>query len=75
MAQLVNLAGLARRLHLPRNWLKDEADNARIPFLRVGRKRLFSVEAVEALLAERASGAQLRRDDCDQSDCSTGASS
>ncbi len=51
---LVNLPGLARVLHLPARWLKREADNGGIPCLRIGRRRLFNVEAVKRVLAERA---------------------
>ena len=51
---LVNLAGLSRHLHLPLPWLRAEANAGRIPCLKVGRKRLFNVEAVEDALAERA---------------------
>ena len=51
---LVNLPGLARTLRLPAQWLKREADCGGIPCLRIGRKRLFNVRAVKAVLAERA---------------------
>lgn len=50
----MNLAGLARELRLPREWLMVEADAGRLPCLRVGRKRIFNLEAVRAALAERA---------------------
>ena len=54
MAVLTNLAGLARRLNLPKSWLENEAREGRIPCLVVGRRRLFNPEAVERTLAERA---------------------
>jgi hypothetical protein len=51
---LVNLPGLSRALRLPAQWLKEEADAGGIPCLRVGRRRLFSLPAVKAVLVERA---------------------
>lgn len=51
---LVALPGLVRTLRLPWKWLRDEATAGRIPSLKVGRKRLFSVQAVRATLATRA---------------------
>jgi hypothetical protein len=51
---LLNIVGLARRLHLPAAWLKAEAKAARIPSLRAGRRFLFNPEAVERVLLERA---------------------
>ncbi len=54
---LVNTFGLAAALKLPRSWLIDEADAGRIPFLRVGKLRMFNPEAVERVLAERAASA------------------
>jgi len=51
---LCNLRGLAAELQLPREWLATEADAGRIPCLRIGRRRLFNVDAVRRALAERA---------------------
>lgn len=51
---LVSLLGLSRALRLPARWLRHEADGGGIPCLRVGRKRLFNLPAVKAVLAERA---------------------
>jgi len=51
---LRNVHGLARELNLPREWLIVEADAGRIPCLRVGRRRLFNIEAVRRALAARA---------------------
>ena len=50
----VNSWGLARVLRLPREWLMAEADAGRIPCLRIGNRTRFSVQAVEAALAEQA---------------------
>ena len=51
---LTNLVGLARRLGLPRDWLKTEAEAGRIPSLLAGKRRLFNSEAVERALEDRA---------------------
>ncbi len=53
---LANLTELANRLRLPAQWLQNEADEGRIPCLRIGRKYRFNVDAVKAALAERAAG-------------------
>lgn len=52
--KLVTVLGLADRLKLPAPWLKAEAMAGRIPSLRVGRRLLFNVTAVERLLLKRA---------------------
>jgi hypothetical protein len=49
---------LARRLRLERGWLKQEALAGRLPYLRVGRKLLFELEAVKDTLATRAAAAR-----------------
>jgi hypothetical protein len=54
MEPLTSLAGLSARLRLPREWLRAEAIAGRIPCLKIGRKLLFSLSAVEKSLAERA---------------------
>jgi len=54
-ATLVNLYGLSNRLNLPIVWLKAEAEEGRIPCLRVGRKLLFNPAAVEQALINMAS--------------------
>ena len=54
MSDLLTLHRLAARLRLPREWLRDEALAGRLPCLRVGRKLLFSLPAVERVLVERA---------------------
>ncbi|MHC4365194.1 MAG: DNA-binding protein [Planctomycetota bacterium] len=52
--KLSNLFGLARELHLPVSWLKDEALAGRIPCLKIGRRLRFNKKAVENALAELA---------------------
>jgi excisionase family DNA binding protein len=54
MSDLVTLHQLAARLRLSREWLREEALAGRLPCLRVGRKLLFNLPAVERILAERA---------------------
>ena len=51
---LTNLVGLSNRLRLPCQWLKSKAEAGRIPSLRVGRRRLFSVSAVRSAIANLA---------------------
>jgi hypothetical protein len=51
---LLSLPRLAAQLRLPREWLRAEALAGRLPCLRVGRKLLFNLSAVERELAERA---------------------
>jgi hypothetical protein len=53
-ANLISMHGLARELRLPAAWLQKEANFGRIPALRIGRKWLFNLQAVKAVLAERA---------------------
>jgi hypothetical protein len=53
--QLASLHEIAERFGLPPAWVKSEADQGRLPVLRVGRRRLFSPAAVERALLERAS--------------------
>lgn len=47
---------VARRVGVPVAWLKREAREGRIPFLKAGRGRLFNERAVCAALAQRAAG-------------------
>jgi hypothetical protein len=54
VSDLIRLHQLARRLCLPREWLRDEARAGRLPCLRVGRKLLFNLAVVERVLADRA---------------------
>jgi hypothetical protein len=54
MDQLLTLSRLAARCRLPREWLREEALAGRLPCLRIGRKLLFNLTAVQQVLAERA---------------------
>jgi excisionase family DNA binding protein len=55
---LLTLLELARRLRLPRLWLRDEALAGRIPYLRVGRRLRFDAQAVEETLRRRAAAGE-----------------
>ena len=52
--ELVNVVTLSRILRVPASWLKVEAESNRIPYLKAGRRLLFSPKAVERVLIERA---------------------
>jgi len=54
MDELLNLSRLARRLKVSQAWLKAEADAGRIPSVRAGSHYLFSAQAVEQAILERA---------------------
>jgi len=45
---------LALKLALPGKWLRQEVDAGRIPYLQVGRRRLFDLETVRAALVKRS---------------------
>ncbi len=49
-----SLKSTALQLGLPASWLKDEAENSRVPCIRVNRRLLFNVQLVEAALLDRA---------------------
>lgn len=52
-AKLLSLNELAERTGLPAAWLRREADEGRLPCLRVGRRRMFDPDLVQQALAER----------------------
>jgi hypothetical protein len=51
---LLDLSAAARRLHVPRSWLRREAHEGRVPCLRAGSRYLFSWCALSGALASRA---------------------
>jgi hypothetical protein len=53
-SQLVPIRLVARWLRVPVRWLRAEADAGRIPCLRADNQFLCDLEAVEAVLLERA---------------------
>ena len=63
--QLVNLRELSRRLRrygITQAWLRGEAETGRIPSLRAGRRRLYSLDAVKAVLIQRAAEGEVNVD-------------
>ncbi len=53
----VPLRCAAQRLGVPISFLRGEAEAGRLPHLRVGRRVLFDLAAVEAALRSRSMGA------------------
>jgi hypothetical protein len=54
--KIVPLNIVARRLHIPANWLRSEVEAGRIPHLKAGKRAiLLNPDVVESLLIERAS--------------------
>ena len=49
-----SLKSTATQLGVPATWLKREAENSRVPCIRVNRRLLFNVGLVEAALLARA---------------------
>lgn len=58
---LLSLSRMARRLGVTQRWLKDAADQRIVPALLAGNRYLFAPAAVEAALAELASGRESAR--------------
>lgn len=56
----ISLIALADRFGLPLAWVKAEALVGRLPCLRVGRRLMFNIEAVEQALRERAKDQQVK---------------
>lgn len=60
--KLLSLGETAERTGLPVAWLTREADAGRLPCIRVGRRRMFNLEAVlSALEARHESGSASTR--------------
>jgi hypothetical protein len=57
-AKLLTLNQLADATGLPLAWLRREADAGRLPCLLAGRRRMFDLDAVLKVLAERQKGGQ-----------------
>lgn len=51
---ILSLPRMARRLGVTIAWLRAEADAGRVPCLVADRRYLFSPDAVQRVLAERA---------------------
>ena len=43
----------ALTLGVPRKWFRREVEAGRIPFLQIGKRRLFDVDAVSEALKQR----------------------
>lgn len=54
------------RLGVPREWLRREALDGRVPCLRAGRRLLFDPESVERVLVARAAANDAGDRGCDQ---------
>lgn len=54
-SSFISLRCAAHRLGVPLNWLQSEAEKDQIPHLKVGRRLLFNLSAVEAELLRRSS--------------------
>ena len=52
--QFVRLEKLARTTNLPARWLRQEAEAGRLPHIQVGRGRMFNLDLVLKVLAERS---------------------
>jgi len=52
----VTVSIAARRLRVPVQWLRDEAEAGRLPHLKAGRAMLMHVPTVAAILRDRARG-------------------
>lgn len=49
----ISLSRLAKELGLPQPWLKAEAEDGRIPSLRIRNRLRFDRDAVERVLSQR----------------------
>ncbi len=58
MSDLLSLSGMARRLGVAREWMKEQADSGKVPCLKAGKRYLFNPIAVQEALAAKA--AQMR---------------
>jgi excisionase family DNA binding protein len=59
--KFISLPALADLTGLPESWLRRAADSGEIPFLRIGRRRMFDPTAVERVLARRATIAMTKQ--------------
>jgi len=52
--QLWPLGAMARKLHVPCKWLRQQAENGTIPALRAGDRFVFDPDVVLPIVAEMA---------------------
>ena len=50
----------AFRLNLPRSWFRREVEAGRIPYIALGNRRMFDLEAVHRALIARAQPVEVR---------------
>lgn len=55
LVRFSELAGEMRAFGVPASWLKKEAEKGKLPALKIGNRRVFSVNAVKDHLLQRAS--------------------
>lgn len=53
-SNLLPLGAMARRVHVPSKWLRNEAETGRIPHLKADTQFLFNPDIVENILVLRA---------------------
>lgn len=70
--RLVDLHDLAELLDLPLRWLKTEAEQGRIPCLKVNREYRFNAIAVQQTLFQRAGEQRITTSDSDTAPVGTG---
>jgi hypothetical protein len=51
---LIPLSAMARRLHVPVKWLREEAEAGNIPHLNAAGHLLFDYQTIEQILLDRA---------------------
>lgn len=54
MSDLLTLSRMARRLGVPKQWLREQAETGRVPCLKAGSRYLFNALAVQEALASKA---------------------
>ena len=54
MSEIFTLSRMARRLGVPQDWMREQADSGHVPCLRAGRRYLFNAAVVQEALAARA---------------------
>lgn len=53
MEEILSLTRMARRLNVPKTWLREQAAAGEIPAIEAGARWLFNPAVVEQVLAER----------------------
>jgi len=60
--KLLPAGPMARRLHVPIKWLRNEALEGRLPHVKAGTSILFDPVTIESILLERARGKGVQND-------------